>query len=154
MTFELFPIRICAGLESALSAPLKRKIKSSKMSDPFFNEPPKICLRGDRKKITGVGAASNKHESRGYSGLCRIPVFFSLPLAFWTPHFASLATVVEWYRYRIVAGFVTSSSPVPLKTHRVGQRCTLNLSRAESSSRWFGVVARRGDASSGVVHGT
>ncbi|GFU56403.1 hypothetical protein TNCV_2609251 [Trichonephila clavipes] len=29
-----------------------------------------------------------------------------------------------------------SSSPVPLKTRRVGQRCTLNLSRAETSSRW------------------
>ncbi|PRD29457.1 UNVERIFIED_CONTAM: hypothetical protein NCL1_29355 [Trichonephila clavipes] len=27
---------------------------------------------------------------------------------------------------------VMSSSPVPLKTHRVGQRCTLNLSRAET----------------------
>ncbi|GFX29310.1 hypothetical protein TNCV_3218441 [Trichonephila clavipes] len=27
-----------------------------------------------------------------------------------------------------------SSSPVPLKTRRVGQRCTLNLSRAETSS--------------------
>ncbi|GFV61194.1 hypothetical protein TNCV_499861 [Trichonephila clavipes] len=31
-----------------------------------------------------------------------------------------------------------SSSPVPLKTHRVGQRCTLNLSRVETSSRWCG----------------
>ncbi|GFU50786.1 NGFI-A-binding protein 1 [Trichonephila clavipes] len=39
---------------------------------------------------------------------------------------------------------VTSSSPVPLKTRRVGQRCTLNLSRAETSSRWCGVVVRRG----------
>ncbi|GFX06827.1 transposase [Trichonephila clavipes] len=29
-----------------------------------------------------------------------------------------------------------SSSPVPLKTLRVGQRCTLNLSRVETSSRW------------------
>ncbi|GFX85901.1 hypothetical protein TNCV_2473031 [Trichonephila clavipes] len=48
----------------------------------------------------------------------------------------------------------TSLSPVPLKTHRVGQRCTLNLSRAETSSRWCGVVARRGGASSGVVHVT
>ncbi|GFX16060.1 uncharacterized protein TNCV_4703181 [Trichonephila clavipes] len=38
----------------------------------------------------------------------------------------------------------TSSSPVPLKTRRVGQRCTLNLSRAETSSRWCGVVVRRG----------
>ncbi|GFU18494.1 hypothetical protein TNCV_3787541 [Trichonephila clavipes] len=33
---------------------------------------------------------------------------------------------------------------VPQKTHRVGQRCTLNLSRAEISSRWCGVVVRRG----------
>ncbi|GFX21409.1 hypothetical protein TNCV_2821171 [Trichonephila clavipes] len=47
-----------------------------------------------------------------------------------------VAAVAEWYRHRIVAGFVTSSSPVPLKTRRVGQRCTLNLSRAETSSRW------------------
>ncbi|GFV67581.1 uncharacterized protein TNCV_4622611 [Trichonephila clavipes] len=31
-----------------------------------------------------------------------------------------------------------------LKTRRVGQRCTLNLSRAETSSRWCGVVVRRG----------
>ncbi|GFW92130.1 uncharacterized protein TNCV_3540161 [Trichonephila clavipes] len=37
-----------------------------------------------------------------------------------------------------------SSSPVPLNTRRVGQRCTLNLLRAETSSRWCGVVARRG----------
>ncbi|GFU32976.1 uncharacterized protein TNCV_4155621 [Trichonephila clavipes] len=62
-----------------------------------------------------------------------------------------MAAVAEWYRYRIVACLVTSSSPVPQKTHRVGQRCTLNLSRAETSSRWCGVVVRRG-ASSGVVH--
>ncbi|GFU91498.1 hypothetical protein TNCV_2542661 [Trichonephila clavipes] len=46
-----------------------------------------------------------------------------------------MAVVAEWYRYRIVACLVTSSSPVPLKTRRVGQRCTLNLSRAETSSR-------------------
>ncbi|GFV80643.1 uncharacterized protein TNCV_4618051 [Trichonephila clavipes] len=37
-----------------------------------------------------------------------------------------------------------SSNPVPLKTRRVGQRCTLNLSRADTSSRWCGVVVRRG----------
>ncbi|GFV68047.1 uncharacterized protein TNCV_1873291 [Trichonephila clavipes] len=47
---------------------------------------------------------------------------------------------------------VMSSIPVPLKTRHVGQRCTLNLSRAETSSRWCGVVVRRGGASSGVVH--
>ncbi|GFW10451.1 uncharacterized protein TNCV_892461 [Trichonephila clavipes] len=64
------------------------------------------------------------------------------------------AAVAEWYRYRTVACFVTGSSPVPLKTRRVGQRCTLNLSRAETSSRWCGVVVRRGGASSGFVHVT
>ncbi|GFW52541.1 uncharacterized protein TNCV_404691 [Trichonephila clavipes] len=39
---------------------------------------------------------------------------------------------------------VTSSSPVPLKTHRVGERCTLNLSRAKPPSCWSGVVVKRG----------
>ncbi|GFS81779.1 uncharacterized protein TNCV_2707161 [Trichonephila clavipes] len=53
-----------------------------------------------------------------------------------------------------MACIVTSSSPVPLKTRRVGQRCKLNLSRAEMSSRWSGVVVREGGASSGVVHVT
>ncbi|GFT37757.1 uncharacterized protein TNCV_4128391 [Trichonephila clavipes] len=62
-----------------------------------------------------------------------------------------VAAIAEWYRYRIVACLVTSSSPVPLKTRRVGQRCTLNLSRVETSSRWCGVVVRRGGVSSGVV---
>ncbi|GFS94506.1 uncharacterized protein TNCV_2015171 [Trichonephila clavipes] len=65
-----------------------------------------------------------------------------------------VAAVAKWYRYRIVACLVTSSSPVPLKTRRVGQRCTLNMSRAETSSRWCGVVVRRRGASSGVVHVT
>ncbi|GFX11298.1 hypothetical protein TNCV_2803621 [Trichonephila clavipes] len=50
--------------------------------------------------------------------------------------------------------FVTSSSPVALKTRRVEARCTLNLSRAQTSSRWCGVVVRRATASSGVVHVT
>ncbi|GFW42193.1 hypothetical protein TNCV_1206491 [Trichonephila clavipes] len=49
---------------------------------------------------------------------------------------------------------VMSSSPVPLKTRRVGQRCTLKQSRAETSSRLCGVVVRKGGASSGVVHVT
>ncbi|GFU51908.1 uncharacterized protein TNCV_3734141 [Trichonephila clavipes] len=49
---------------------------------------------------------------------------------------------------------IVSSNTVPLKTRRVGQRCTLNLSRAETSSRWCDVVVRRGGASSGVVHVT
>ncbi|GFU68073.1 uncharacterized protein TNCV_2824161 [Trichonephila clavipes] len=42
-----------------------------------------------------------------------------------------------------MACLFTSSSPVPLKTRRVGQRFTLNLSRTEASSRWCGLVVRR-----------
>ncbi|GFU80035.1 uncharacterized protein TNCV_579151 [Trichonephila clavipes] len=65
-----------------------------------------------------------------------------------------VAAVDEWYRYQTMACLIKSSSPVPLKTRRVGQRCTLNLSRAETSSRWCGVEVRRGGPSSGVVHVT
>ncbi|GFX12413.1 hypothetical protein TNCV_1036001 [Trichonephila clavipes] len=46
---------------------------------------------------------------------------------------------------------VMSSSPVPLKNRHVGELCTLNLSTAQTSLRWCGVVFRRGGASSGVV---
>ncbi|GFU30272.1 hypothetical protein TNCV_4116361 [Trichonephila clavipes] len=35
------------------------------------------------------------------------------------------------------------SSPVPLKTRLVEQRCTLNLSRAETSSLWCSMVVKR-----------
>ncbi|GFX50782.1 hypothetical protein TNCV_2723661 [Trichonephila clavipes] len=38
------------------------------------------------------------------------------------------------------------SSPVPLKTRHIGERCTLNLSRTRTSSRWSGVVFMRGRA--------
>ncbi|GFV61307.1 hypothetical protein TNCV_4103651 [Trichonephila clavipes] len=50
----------------------------------------------------------------------------------------NVAAVAERYWYRNVACFVMGSSPVPPKTRRVGQRCTLNLSRAETFSRWDG----------------
>ncbi|GFT16037.1 hypothetical protein TNCV_3315761 [Trichonephila clavipes] len=55
------------------------------------------------------------------------------------------AAVTRYGRGRLVfkvsdhGWFDTSSSPVPLKTCRVGKRFTLNLSRAETSSRWCGV---------------
>ncbi|GFV80976.1 uncharacterized protein TNCV_2269601 [Trichonephila clavipes] len=39
---------------------------------------------------------------------------------------------------------VMNSSPVPLKTHRVEERGTLNLLRAQTSSVWCGVVVRKG----------
>ncbi|GFT28263.1 uncharacterized protein TNCV_645891 [Trichonephila clavipes] len=46
---------------------------------------------------------------------------------------------------------VMNSSPVPLKSRRVGKRYTLKLSRAQMSSRWCGATVRRGGASSGDV---
>ncbi|GFW50365.1 hypothetical protein TNCV_2886711 [Trichonephila clavipes] len=51
--------------------------------------------------------------------------------------------LAEWSRYWIMAALVTSSNPVPLKTCRVEKRCTINLSRAQTSFRWYGVVVRR-----------
>ncbi|GFU97212.1 hypothetical protein TNCV_2537591 [Trichonephila clavipes] len=44
---------------------------------------------------------------------------------------------------------VASSSPIPLNTRRVGYRCTLILYRAQTSSRWCGVVFRRSGSSPG-----
>ncbi|GFS98894.1 hypothetical protein TNCV_3528701 [Trichonephila clavipes] len=41
--------------------------------------------------------------------------------------------------------------PVSLKNNRVGKRCALNLSRAQTSSRWWGVEVRRGGGSSSVT---
>ncbi|GFW39977.1 hypothetical protein TNCV_5116601 [Trichonephila clavipes] len=51
-----------------------------------------------------------------------------------------MVVVAELYRYRIVACLVTSSSPVQLKTFRVGQRCTRERERErEGSLRWVAV---------------
>ncbi|GFV00036.1 uncharacterized protein TNCV_4057091 [Trichonephila clavipes] len=69
-----------------------------------------------------------------------------------------VAAVAEWYRYRTVACLDTCSSPVPLKTRRVGQRCTLNLSRAEMSSRgvvwWLGEGVPAQVSSTSLDHGS
>ncbi|GFU23684.1 hypothetical protein TNCV_2340891 [Trichonephila clavipes] len=46
---------------------------------------------------------------------------------------------------------VTSSSPVPLKTRPVGERCSLNLSKDQTSTCRCGVIVRRRGASSGVI---
>ncbi|GFU89834.1 uncharacterized protein TNCV_4742751 [Trichonephila clavipes] len=46
--------------------------------------------------------------------------------------------------YLLITKGVRSSSPVPLKIRRVWGRCTLNLSRAQTSSCWSGVVVKRG----------
>ncbi|GFU82159.1 uncharacterized protein TNCV_4466101 [Trichonephila clavipes] len=63
--------------------------------------------------------------------------------------FRPIGTVVKVSDY---VRHIMSSSQVPLKTRRVRQRSTLNLSRAETSSRLWGAVVRRRGASSGVVH--
>ncbi|GFU97069.1 uncharacterized protein TNCV_3347151 [Trichonephila clavipes] len=98
--------------------------------------------------------ACNSDMSSSWSKSVGNPLSTTFNCLLWAISKVWEAAVAEWYRYRTVACFVTGSSPVPLKTRRVGQRCTLNLSRAETSSRWCGVVVRRGGASSGVVHVT
>ncbi|GFX45682.1 uncharacterized protein TNCV_1422661 [Trichonephila clavipes] len=97
-----------------------------------------MILTSRRRHFYLVGQSKHK------VGACGVNNQASAVLAGNELPFVAVAAVAEWYRHRIVAGFVTSSSPVPLKTRRVGQRCTLNLSRAETSSRWCGVVVRRG----------
>ncbi|GFV08568.1 hypothetical protein TNCV_2892831 [Trichonephila clavipes] len=59
--------------------------------------------------------------------------------------------VAEWSRYRVVPGLITSSSLVQLKTCLVRERWTLNLAKAQTSSRWFGGVVRRGDVRAQVT---
>ncbi|GFW43329.1 hypothetical protein TNCV_2923771 [Trichonephila clavipes] len=46
--------------------------------------------------------------------------------------------------YLLITKGVTSSRPVPLKARRVGNRYTLILSRAQTSSCWSGEVVKRG----------
>ncbi|GFU96779.1 hypothetical protein TNCV_1303091 [Trichonephila clavipes] len=82
--------------------------------------------------------------------LPRLVTFVSTPKSLCRQVTAS----AEQSRYRIVAGFVTKSSHVPLKTCRVGQRCTLNMSRAEKSFRWCGMAVMKEKSCSGVVHVT
>ncbi|GFT45511.1 uncharacterized protein TNCV_3781431 [Trichonephila clavipes] len=128
---------------------------------------PTPCGRDDVlmlvKHIPAVGEHTDLHHGAGF-GQSELKPWYRAKLLLEknsvhisSSHITSTnqsAAAAEWYRYRTVACFVTGSSPVPLKTRRVGQRCTLNLSRAETSSRWCGVVVRRGGASSGVVHVT
>ncbi|GFY36474.1 uncharacterized protein TNCV_26771 [Trichonephila clavipes] len=45
--------------------------------------------------------------------------------------------------YLLIPKGVTSSSPVRIKTNRVGERCTLNLSRAQTSLLWSSEVVKR-----------
>ncbi|GFW57608.1 uncharacterized protein TNCV_2925271 [Trichonephila clavipes] len=42
--------------------------------------------------------------------------------------------------------YITNLNPVPLKTRHVEETCMLNLSRAQTSSLWCGVVVRRRDS--------
>ncbi|GFV43796.1 uncharacterized protein TNCV_1658421 [Trichonephila clavipes] len=49
--------------------------------------------------------------------------------------------------YLLITKGVTSSSPVPLKIRRAGERCSLNLSRAQTPSCWSDAVVKRGHTS-------
>ncbi|GFY04026.1 uncharacterized protein TNCV_1198041 [Trichonephila clavipes] len=106
------------------------------MEARFVSHMPKDITEGARRRRT--------HTRKDLAGVS------SLRCCIWYHPVArqkvrhGISQLLTFLQYKNVAGFVTSSSPVPLKTRRVGQRCTLNLSRAETSSRWCGVVVRRG----------
>ncbi|GFY10181.1 hypothetical protein TNCV_2628601 [Trichonephila clavipes] len=55
----------------------------------------------------------------------------------------SVAAVAKWSRYQARCRRALGSSLVPLKTRRIAERCTLNPSRAQTSSSRCGVVVRR-----------
>ncbi|GFT24643.1 hypothetical protein TNCV_2855991 [Trichonephila clavipes] len=61
--------------------------------------------------------------------------------SFWE---CTVAAVAEWYRYRIVAGLVTSSSPVPLKTRCLTEaslaQLILLMTDVEKNSQHYGNV--------------
>ncbi|GFV85957.1 hypothetical protein TNCV_203371 [Trichonephila clavipes] len=77
---------------------------------------------------------------------CNSTIFFTWVL----PQFSDSGSQVIVVSDR--GWLVTSSSPVPLKTRLVEERCTLNLWRTQTSSHWCGVVVRKGGAnSSGVL---
>ncbi|GFX07854.1 uncharacterized protein TNCV_4161231 [Trichonephila clavipes] len=46
--------------------------------------------------------------------------------------------------YLLITKGATSSNPIPLMIRHVGERRTLNLSRAQMPSCWSGVVVKRG----------
>ncbi|GFX12717.1 uncharacterized protein TNCV_3436911 [Trichonephila clavipes] len=99
---------------------------------------------------------SKQHHNRPYRGLRKMASSYS-SRSYLNAGESVLSPKGDYFEGGRASGLfrhVTSSSPVPLKTRRVGQRCTLNLSRAETSSRWCGVVAKKRGASSGVVHVT
>ncbi|GFU17569.1 hypothetical protein TNCV_3988971 [Trichonephila clavipes] len=99
-------------------------LSASRKSTDLRRGPPRIMKQ--RAKVKPNPSNSHFSHDRSLSSLREAG----------TPRTAQ-AAVAEWYRYRIVACLVTSSIPVPLKTRRVGQRCTLNLSRAETSCRCY-----------------
>ncbi|GFX97273.1 transposable element Tc1 transposase [Trichonephila clavipes] len=105
-------------------------------------------------------------RSVGVSWVSKEAVFVHTQWRYFAFVFAIIITLARAVLRRLLQGFGSpvvkvsdhgkhdmSSSPVPLKTCRVGQRCTLNL-RVQTSSRWCSVVVRRGGASTGVVHVT
>ncbi|GFU48450.1 uncharacterized protein TNCV_1630881 [Trichonephila clavipes] len=49
--------------------------------------------------------------------------------------------------YLLITKGVTISSPVPLKIRHAAERCSSNLSRAQTSSCWSDVVVKRGHTS-------
>ncbi|GFT11955.1 uncharacterized protein TNCV_725631 [Trichonephila clavipes] len=98
--------------------------------------PPDPGLRSPGSSSTALSLVefrpSMKSASSGQTEQCRLPLRI-IPRATCCRGCGSPVVKVSNHGRHVM-----SSIPVPLKTRRVGQRCTLNLSRAETSS--VGVV--------------
>ncbi|GFY02546.1 hypothetical protein TNCV_3504261 [Trichonephila clavipes] len=93
-----------------------------------------INTTNERRLVQGHGARDNSTE---------VP---ATPLG--ARFFAKCAVSGLLLHERTRGQCVTSTRLVPRKTRRVEERYTLNLSRAQTSSRWCGLVVRRWDESS------
>ncbi|GFU65976.1 retrovirus-related Pol polyprotein from transposon opus [Trichonephila clavipes] len=92
--------------EQAFTKLKAQLVKAPSLYTPNLSEPYQLYTDAS---ATAIGACLSLNDEKGKKN----------PIAFFSKKL--MAAVAEWYRHRIVAGFVTSSSPVPLKTRRVEQ---------------------------------
>ncbi|GFY25571.1 uncharacterized protein TNCV_2486911 [Trichonephila clavipes] len=98
---------------------------------------------------------SDEHETLNVPNVTYISVHWVFIVTnLWPPLYFSVSCGSPVVKVSDHGKYVMSLNPVPLKSRRVGTQCALNQSRAQKSSRWWGVLIRRGGASSGVIRVT
>ncbi|GFV68445.1 uncharacterized protein TNCV_3129011 [Trichonephila clavipes] len=153
------------NIQSINQSTTSRLTGAGSLLPPVYSEASVVWTRKEEKeKWDDKKRVKNREGSLGYPGFM-MPVFTkeSKPLGKRKRSLGHLGIVTPELTYRRINNLngywaygspvvkvldhgqhVMSSSPVPQNTRRVGEQCTLNLSRAPTSSRWWGVVVRRG----------